>query len=640
MCGLGGFISSGTTLSTLQRIGKTIGDTLVHRGPDAGGVWCDEAGMVALSHRRLSIQDLSEAGAQPMVSRDQRYVIVYNGEVYNADEIRSSLHAIGKVFRGHSDTEVIIEGISQWGVEALVEQLNGIFAIALWDRLEQRLYLVRDRLGIKPLFWGKVAGGIAFGSELKALHAVPGAKFDIDEEAVAAFTMLGYVPTPKSIYKGIEKLTPGVILVIDKDINVTKRPYALLDQIVKRARGNPFLGTEEEAVEQLDEIMRRVVKRQLLADVPVGAFLSGGIDSSSVVAAIGAVGRTDLNTFTIKFSEAVYDESPYARSVANALGTNHEEQLVSADDVFALVPKLPELADEPFADASIIPTYLVCQAARSHVGVALSGDGGDELFSGYRRYMYAPMIFERSRLIPSPLRRLVASGILSVSAKAWDEFFLRLPGHAHASIDGLKLYKAANILLAKDTDEVFFRQVTAFAQPPMAAGKPTFNGFDLSIDPDLELSFADRMQLIDQHTYLADNNLAKVDRASMALSLEVRVPLLDNEVVDFVWSLPERYKRQGSTGKIVLKRFLERYVDRSLIDRPKMGFGLPVDMWLRGPLREWAESLLDPRHLADDGWFDTALIRQYWQEHLTGRFNRAQALWHVLMFQAWKNRWA
>lgn len=639
MCGIAGYLMNCTSYVDMHKIGSDMAETIRHRGPDDAGIWLDESCGIVFSHRRLSIQDLSAAGAQPMISSDHRYVIIFNGEIYNANDIKAELKNKGVNFKGHSDTEVIVEGISKFGLYPLIKLLNGIFALAVWDRFEKKLFLIRDRLGIKPLFWGKFEHGIVFGSELKSFRPIPKMKFEIDEESVASFMMLGYVPTPKSIYKNIQKLEPGLILEVDVKHNIVKKQYATLDQIVKHARIKPFRGSMEEAVDELDQIMRRVVKRQVLADVPVGAFLSGGVDSSSVVSAIKAVGFDDLKTFTIKFTESIYDESPYAKSVSNALGTNHYEQLVTPSDVFELVPKLPDIADEPFADASIIPTYLVSKAAHSSVGVALSGDGGDELFSGYRRYMYAPMIFQRSRLIPKPIREKIARFILSINANKLDSSLFHLLGSKISNIDGLKLYKAANILLASDPDEVFFRQITAFASSPMANGRPSFNGFNLSTESDLNLSFADRMQFIDQNTYLLDNNLAKVDRASMATSLEVRVPLLDNEILDFVWSLPESYKRRGGSGKVVLKRFLERYVDRRLINRPKMGFGLPVDMWLRGPLRDWAENLLNINRLRNDGWLDTEVVHQYWQEHLSGRFNRAQALWHVLMFQAWKDRW-
>jgi asparagine synthase (glutamine-hydrolysing) len=639
MCGIAGCLyASSFPGSKLPALGSIIGHTLAHRGPDGAGEWSDSEAGIVLAHRRLSILDLSEAGAQPMMSQNGRFVIVYNGEVYNASEMQRELELSDLSLRGHSDTEVILEAIARWGVQSTIARLNGIFALALWDRQERRLYLARDRLGIKPLFWGKIQGGIAFASELKALRAIPNARFELNPQAVAAFTMLSYVPTPYSIYRGIEKLKPGTLVVVDVSLNSSETPYATLDTVVRRARSRPFIGSEADAIQHLDELLRRTIRRQMIADVPVGAFLSGGIDSSMIVATIMAeFGK--VQTFTVKNAQQWCDESAYARAIADKLGSNHHEHLVTGEEALSLVPRLPEIADEPFADVSLIPTFFICQRAREQVTVALSGDGGDELFSGYRRYMVAPKIFEQTRLIPQWMREALADAIHAVPSQLLDNLCMAMPGKLRTAYGGTKIHKAGNILKARSLDEVFFRQVTAFPKAPMAQSELDFSGFNYTIAPDLELSAADRMQFIDELTYLTDNNLAKVDRASMANSLEVRVPLLDNEILDFVWSLPENYKRKGMTGKIVLRRALERYVPRPLIDRPKMGFGVPISDWLRGPLRDWAESLLNERRLIEEGFFDAKVVRQYWREQMSGTADRVQALWNILMFQSWKARW-
>ncbi len=623
----------------LAAVAARMAEALHHRGPDAGDVWCDAAAGLALGHRRLSIIDLSPAGAQPMVSSCGRFVISFNGEVYNFNELRPELEALGRRFRGHSDTEVILEGVAQWGVEPLIKRLIGMFVLALWDRQARVLYLVRDRLGIKPLYWSKRGGRLIFGSELKALRADPEFAARLDRDAVAAFLRLSYVPAPTTIYDGVKKLAPGTILIAREDAEPELRAFWSLEQVAREGLGARFAGSEEEAIAELDALLGDAVRRRMISDVPLGAFLSGGIDSSTVVALMQANNTRKVRSFSIGFHEQGYDEAPYAKAVATHLGTDHTELYVSLDHARAVIPRLPEIYDEPFADASQIPTFLVSEMTRRHVTVALSGDGGDEAFGGYNRYVQSRRLLETLERLPQGARHALAASLRGIPLSAWTALGRALPSLGMPLL-GDKVHKLA-YMLDGGAGEFYRRLISHWweAQTLVAgAAEPRF----LPDDPAASAFLADRaerMQYLDTLTYLPDDILTKVDRASMAVSLEARVPLLDHRVVTFAWHLPSRWKARPGAGKYLLRRVLDRYVPRRLIDRPKAGFAVPIDSWLRGPLRDWAEGLLDPARLKREGVLAAEPIQQRWREHLDGKRNWQYPLWDVLMFQAWKERW-
>lgn len=616
--------------------------TLLHRGPDDGDLWTDAAAGVALGHRRLSIVDLSPAGAQPMVSSCGRFVVSYNGEVYNADELRSELAAAGRRFRGHSDTEAIVEGAAVWGVEPTVKRLIGMFAMALWDRRERVLYLVRDRLGIKPLYWAEFGGRVLFGSELKALRADRGWSPELDRGALAGFLRFGYVPAPQTIYRGVAKLPPGTILTIAVDGPPAIAPYWSLEQIAARGQSDRFAGSEEDAAEALDALLRDAVRRRMVADVPLGAFLSGGIDSSTVVALMQAQSARPVRTFSIGFHEAGYDEGQNAAAVARHLGTDHTELYASPRHALEVIPQLADMYDEPFADSSQVPTYLVAKMTRQHVTVALSGDGGDELFAGYTRYFRGEGLWRAIDATPQPLRALAAYGVRALSPAAWSAVGTVIPEQRRPAQFGDKMHKLAGIIAGEPEASAFYRQIVSLWVDPSGLVKDGAERPGPLEDVGIRArvpDFVERMQYLDTLTYLPDDILTKVDRASMAVSLEARVPLLDHRVVAFSWSLPPAMKVGNGVGKRLLRRVLDRYVPRSLVDRPKMGFTMPVDAWLRHELRDWAETLLDKARLAREGILDPALVETRWREHLGGTRNWQASLWAVLMFQAWKERW-
>jgi asparagine synthase (glutamine-hydrolysing) len=644
VCGIGGWFDRRalTPEGELRRIAKAMADSIAHRGPDMEGVWAEEAAGIALGFRRLAIQDLSPAGAQPMHSHCGRYVMVYNGEVYNAAELRAELEPRGINWRGHSDTEAMLEGCVAWGLEATVKRLIGMFAIALWDRKERRLSLARDRLGIKPLYYAADDRRVAFGSELKALAAAPGWKPVLDADAAAAYMRFGYVPQPHTIYRGVHKLPPGHILTLGPEGEPTLaafwslRPFAAAG--AKRALA-PFDPVEEE--ERLDALLRDAVRRRLIADVPLGAFLSGGIDSSTVVALMQQASDRPVRTFSIGFREKGYDESGHARAVAAHLGTDHTEFVVEARHALDVVPKLPEMFDEPFADSSQIPTYLVSALARRHVTVALSGDGGDEVFAGYNRYFWGDLLWRRMAAVPVTLRRLAACATRMVPAGVWDTAFAAVPRRWRPPQPGDKMHKLARVVAYDRPDQLYHRLVSQWTEPErvMAQGAEPPGPFsDPTLAADIP-NFIQRMQYVDTVTYLPDDILVKVDRATMAVALEGRVPLLDHRVVEHAWSLPLAAKVEGATGKMLLRRVLRRYVPDRLVERPKMGFGVPIGDWLRGPLREWAETLLAPRRLAAEGVLNPQPVGALWRQHLAGANNWQYPLWTVLMFQAWRERW-
>jgi asparagine synthase (glutamine-hydrolysing) len=586
-------------------------EALIHRGPDGSGIWVDEQHGVALGHRRLSIIDLSVAGSQPMVSRSGRYVLVFNGEIYNNTELRKRLPTHS--WRGHSDTETLLAGIDEWGLKKTLEASVGMFALALWDRADSTLYLARDRMGEKPLYYGWQGECFLFGSELKALKQHPSFRADIDRQALVRYVRSGYVPAPLSIYQGIFKLPPGTVAILThKQSTAQQKPvfeaYWSLERIIAQKQQSPFAGSEQEAVDRLEHLLKQSVDGQRLADVPVGAFLSGGIDSSAVVALMQANSEESVRTFSIGFDEHDYDESQHARAVAAHLGTGHTEFRVTPADALELIPDLPVIYDEPFADPSQIPTLLVSRLARQHVTVAITGDGGDELFCGYGRY---PHIAEKWHL----LNRLPGFSRNAISALLPDSPLKE--GLGTTSLD--KFYQFTN------------RQWKGF--PDLVIGTDLSES-ELTI-PRVLSSDNERMMYADTRDYLPNDILIKVDRAAMSCSLETRVPLLDHRIVEFAWSLPSDLKYRDSVGKWPLKQLLYRYVPQELVDRPKMGFGVPLELWLRGELRGWAEELLDEKRLKREGFFNPTPIQKEWQTHLSGKRDRHYGLWTILMFQAW-----
>lgn len=633
MCGLAGFFRPGGLVPQARDHALSMADQIVSRGPDDAGVWTDEGGGIALAHRRLSVLDLTQAGHQPMVSSSGRYVIAFNGEIYNHLALRDELAAAGRAsaWRGHSDTETLLAGFDVWGIDATVRRVVGMFAFAIWDRQARTLTLGRDRLGEKPLYYGWQKGTLLFGSELKALRSHPDFLAAIDRDALALMMRYNAIPAPYSIYQAIRKLPPGTTLALSAEKQEAE-PRAYWDACHAVAHGlaHPFTGTPSEAVDRLDVLLQDAVGRQMVADVPLGAFLSGGVDSSVVVALMQAQSSRPVHTFTIGFHEAGYDEAGHAKAVARHLGTNHTELYVTARQAMDVIPRLPSLYCEPFADASQIPTFLVSQLARRHVTVALSGDGGDELFGGYSRYLQGQRLWGRVSRWPLGLRRPLAMAIRALPPRAWDHLFptWRL---------GDKLHKGAALLAAR-TSAGFYRDLVSHWPDPsdlvLSSREPPTALTDPARQP-LTDEFVHQMMALDLVSYLPDDILVKVDRAAMGASLETRVPLLDHRLVEYAWTLPQAYKLRDGEGKWPLRQLLYRYVPRELIDRPKMGFGVPLDSWLRGPLRDWAEGLLDEARLRQEGYLNATRVRATWREHLAGQRDWQYRLWGVLMFQAW-----
>jgi asparagine synthase (glutamine-hydrolysing) len=625
-----------------------MADTLEHRGPDDAGSWVDAGAGLALGFRRLSILDLSPLGHQPMTSESGRLVVAFNGEVYNFRELRRELEGLGHRFRGHSDTEVLLAACEQWGAGGALPRLEGMFALALWDRRARRLTLARDRLGVKPLYYGRAGGALLAGSELKALRAHPACRPDVDRDALTLYLRNNYVPAPYSIYRGIFKLPPGTFLTLDSPeaAGAPPTPYWSARDVARRGAAEPFTGSDAEATDAVDGLLRQSVARRMVADVPLGAFLSGGVDSSAVVAAMQAQSPRPVQTFTIGFTEEEYDEAAYARAVARHLGTDHTELYVTPEEARAVIPRLPELFDEPFGDSSQIPTLLVSELARRKVTVSLSGDGGDELFGGYRRYFAAATVWRKLRWIPNPARAALARALRVLPAGLYN----RLPGWLFAPVRrffrpgpmGPKVHKFAELLVGRRPEEAYLGFVSHWLDPArvvIGGREPVVPLTDPARWADLPDQFH-RMMYLDTISYLPDDILVKVDRTSMAVSLEARVPLIDDHrLVEFAWRLPLTFKVRDGQGKWVLRRVLDRYVPRTLIERPKMGFGVPIEHWLRGPLRDWAEALLDERRLREEGFLHADVVRARWQAHLSGEQSWHYELWDVLMFQAWLERW-
>ncbi|HEK1009046.1 TPA: asparagine synthase (glutamine-hydrolyzing) [Pseudomonas putida] len=643
MCGIAGFWHPNSQgrydgLTALAR----MTDAIIHRGPDDAGAWDNGAGLF-LGHRRLSIVDLSSAGHQPMASASDRYVMVFNGEIYNFQALRKDLEASAQgslPWRGHSDTEVMLAAFERWGVQETLRRLVGMFALAVWDRNSETLTLARDRIGEKPLYYGFQNGALLFASELQALEAHPDFDAAVSRDSLALLLKYAYVPAPQSIYQGIYKLPPGTWLTLDRAAladGTTGAPQHYWEMPKVDASSRETC-SDDEAIDKLHSMLRTTISEQMVADVPLGAFLSGGIDSTLIVSLMQSLSEQKVKTFTIGFDNPGYNEAEHAKAVARHLGTDHTELYVTGTDALNVVPKLPGIYGEPFADSSQIPTYLVSQMARGHVTVSLSGDAGDELFGGYNRYQYLPKVWQKLGGLPSPARKLAARMIESASPDRWDSIATGLgpitPAALRVRLPGEKLHKLAGVMRHDTSSQMYDHVVSQWqnaADVVIGASLPEIPSVGSS-------DFAAWMMRQDSLTYLPDDILAKVDRAAMAVSLETRVPFLDHRIVEFASTLPMSLKIRNGNTKWILRELLYRYVPRELIERPKMGFGIPLHDWLRGPLRDWAESLLDPQRLAKEGYFKPGAIRAVWEKHLRGQGNYQQQLWPVLMFQAWLDR--
>ena len=656
MCGVVGFLGGYAGVDGDETILRGMSDSLAHRGPDDDGFWCDPKHRLVFGHRRLAIIDLSFAGHQPMVSASGRYVLAFNGEIYNHLALRSELEkhfsldsdAVKQTvgWRGHSDTETLLAGIEAWGLEFTLKKSIGMFALALWDKETLTLTLARDRMGEKPVYYGWQGDGInrvfLFGSELKALKKHPAFLGEIDRSALALLLRHSYIPAPFSIYRNIHKLEPGSLLRVsmaNPEPSIEK--YWDMVEVARKGVAQPFGGSAVQAADALEILLKDAVRQQMMSDVPIGAFLSGGVDSSTVVALMQLHSSRPVKTFTIGFDEKGYNEAVHAKAVARHLGTEHNELYVSPRQAMEVIPRLPSLYCEPFADSSQIPTFLVSQLARQQVTVSLSGDAGDELFCGYNRYLLTDRLWKKLSLYPAFIRRWGAHGLTAMSPTRWDSLIRPVQGMLPKSLRhtsmGDKVHKAADVLASSSVDSLYLGLVSQWEDPAsvviggiehptLLTGKaPALHGLD-----DIQ-----RMMALDGLTYLPDDILVKLDRAGMGVSLEGRVPFLDHRVVEFAWTLPQSTKLHDGVGKWVLRQVLYRHVPKDLVERPKMGFGVPIGDWLRGPLRDWAESLLDEARLQRDGYFHPAPIRQKWAEHLSGARNWQYQLWNVLMFQAW-----
>jgi len=645
MCGIAGLLTTGRPEPGLVR--RMI-DPIAHRGPDDQGVWTDAEGGVGLGHRRLSIVDLSPLGHQPMESTDGRWVISYNGEIYNHAALRAELEAAGLAggWRGHSDTETLVACIAAWGLEAALRKCVGMFALALWDRKERVLHLARDRFGEKPLYYGWTGGDFVFASELKAIREHPRFSNPIDRGALAVFAARTWIPAPLSIYRQLFKLLPGTILTVRREAaaaprdaapregagegGVTLRRYWSYRDVMREGFEDP-IRDEAEALERLDSTLSEAIRGQAVADVPVGAFLSGGIDSSTVVALYRKHSSVPVHTFSIGFEEARFNEAEHAKAVARHFGTVHHERYVTVAEARDVIPQLPSIYDEPFADSSQIPTHLVSRFAKEKVTVALSGDGGDELFAGYNRHFAAPRMWQRLQLLPPRVRSLLGAPLSRLPSRTWEMG----PGRRPPNF-GPKIQKALRIAgTARTFDDVyasFLDEWNLEASPVLGAGAGA-----AALDLDLGEGAPDALRTMycDGVGYLPDDILCKVDRAAMAVSLETRVPLLDHRVAELAARIPLEMKVRGGRGKHILRELLYREAPRALFERPKAGFAIPVGEWLKTSLRPWAEELLDPRRMAQEGYFDADAVARRWQQHLSGRRESASALWAVLMFQAW-----
>jgi len=648
MCGIAGSFAKATSLgkTDIEKHATRMIDALRHRGPDDGGVWVDSNMQLSLAHRRLSILDLSPAGHQPMISTSSRYVIVFNGEVYNHLELRLCLKDF--VWRGHSDTETLLAAFDAWGIKVTLQKIEGMFAFAVWDRDLKELTLVRDRIGEKPLYYGWQKNVFLFGSELKALTAHPGWSAEIDQNALTLFMRYGNVPSPYSIWKGIKKLLPGSMIIIKPNTSkegILPEPEFYWQAPKLSERKKDIYHEDAIAVDQLDQILRTSIKRQMIADVPIGAFLSGGVDSSTIVAMMQEFSIRPVRTFSIGFTDDDFNEAKYAKVIAEYLGTTHTELYVSPKTMMEVIPNLPRIYDEPFADSSQIATYLVAALARSDVKVALSGDGGDEIFGGYNRYIYGPLLWGQIRHLPVSIRKMAAKILCGTSPAKLDLLGRYLPCRYRVKSLGDKIHKLASILDSNDSEDLYLRLISQQSNHESIV----VGGSDLEFWANQKASelmanqsgiaLSERMMFQDLIGYLPDDILTKVDRASMSVGLETRIPMLNHRVVEFASQLPLHMKIRNGQNKWVLRQVLHRYLPKEMIERPKQGFGVPLAEWLRGPLRDWAETLLDESRLRNEGHFRPESIRKRWKEHLSGDRNWQYWIWNVLMFQTWRENW-
>ncbi|MDX7998855.1 asparagine synthase (glutamine-hydrolyzing) [Xenorhabdus sp. Reich] len=621
MCGIAGALS--TNYKPQKYISELMGNSLFHRGPDAIGQWHDESAGILLVHRRLSILDLSSAGSQPMRSQSGRYVIVFNGEIYNHLNLRKQLESEVStiLWKSHSDTETLLECLSFWGIEKTLKNIIGMFSIALWDTHERTLMLARDRMGEKPLYWGWCNNTLLFGSEIKALKQHPAFNAEIDRNALTLYFRHNYIPAPYSIYQGINKLHAGHYIVIRQNQNpqdIISKPYWNFNEIAEDGISNPFVGSNNEAINHLEYLIKNSVSSQMISDVPIGAFLSGGIDSSTIVSIMQQYSRNPIKTFAIGFDEQKYNEAIYAREVADYLGTDHTELYVNAQDALSVIPKLPKIYCEPFADSSQIPTYLVSQLAKQHVTVALSGDAGDELFGGYTPYQFAPNIWNKISKLPISLRKLAVSLLSDFPLPdKINKLLSVLPSNNREQLYSILMshwQNSENLVIGSSTPLTFMTNVNSWP---------------------ITDSFEHWMMAIDTKQYMIDNILVKVDRAAMANSLETRIPLLDPNIIKFAWQLPLSMKIRKNNSKWILREVLYRHVPKNLIERPKKGFSIPIGQWLKGPLKEWADTLLNSNRLSDEGFLNSDIVNNAWKQHIKGTKDHSYRLWSVLMFQAW-----
>ena len=650
MCGIVGYLGGNHFCNEIEtdNILKKMSDQIYNRGPDSSGTWVDLKNKIGFAHRRLAILELSGSGHQPMKSTSGRYVLTYNGEIYNHLELRKDLNKINPLlsWNGASDTETLLACFDEWGIKDTISNLSGMFAMAVWDKELNQLSLIRDRLGEKPLYYGWQGDGanktFIFGSELKPLKNHPQFENNIDRNSLALYMRYNYVPAPHSIYENIMKLEPGMLATITlASGSLLKEKYWDALSVAKEGLKNPFQGNEDSATDELEKILKKSISQQMLSDVPLGAFLSGGVDSSLVVALMQEESTRPVKSFTIGFDEEEFNEAEYAKKVANHIGTEHTDLYVSSKQALDIIPDLPKFYSEPFSDSSQIPTYLVSSLARKDVTVSLSGDGGDELFCGYNRYIFTSKLWKSIKSSPLALRKSLARNVNKIPNNWINNSFSALnritPKIFNAIQLGDKFQKGINVLDSENINELYKRLISNWHDPSSIVingveGKTIFSKDDYSLD---EFNVIQKMMYIDSVTYLPDDILTKVDRAAMAVSLETRVPFLDHKVVEFSWRLPDSMKLKNGVGKWLLREVLYRHVPRELIERPKMGFGVPIGLWLKGPLKDWAEELLDETRLHSDGLFHPSLVRKMWNEHLSGVRNWQSQLWAVLMFQAW-----